>query len=57
MPGVVLGLLVGFVAVHLLRWALPAEDGAWLTAALAFIPARETGLAHDLPGGSIAAVT
>ncbi len=56
-PGVVLGLLVSFVAVHLLRWALPAEDGAWLTAALAFIPARETGLADDLPGGRIAAVT
>ena len=56
-PGVVLGLLVSFAAVHLLRWALPAEDGAWLTAALAFIPARETGLADDLPGGRIAAVT
>ena len=56
-PGVVLGLLVSFVVVHLLRWALPAEDGAWLTAALAFIPARETGLADDLPGGRIAAVT
>jgi membrane associated rhomboid family serine protease len=56
-PGVVLGLLVSFVAVHLLRWALPAEEGAWLTAVLAFIPARETGLAADLPGGGIAAVT
>src|SRR5207237_9827602 len=40
-PGVVLVLLVSFAAVHLLRWALPVEDGAWLTAALAFIPARE----------------
>jgi membrane associated rhomboid family serine protease len=56
-PGVVLGLLVSFVAVHLLRWALPEEDGAWLTAVLAFIPARETGLAADLPGGRLAAVT
>jgi membrane associated rhomboid family serine protease len=56
-PGVVLGLLVSFVAVHLVRWALPADDGAWLTALLAFIPARETGLAADLPGGRIAAVT
>ena len=36
---------------------VPAEDGAWLTAALAFIPARETGLADELPGGRIAAVT
>ena len=56
-PGVVLGLLVSFAAVHLLRWALPAEDGAWLTALLAFIPAREMGLAADLPGGRIAAIT
>jgi membrane associated rhomboid family serine protease len=56
-PGVVLVLLGSFLAVHLVRWALPAEDGAWLTAVLAFIPARETGLADDLPGGDIAAVT
>ena len=42
-PGVVLALLGSFLVVHLLRWALPAEDGAWLTAALAFIPAREIG--------------
>jgi membrane associated rhomboid family serine protease len=56
-PGVVLVLLGSFLAVHLLRWALPIEDGAWLTAALAFIPARETGLAADLPGGRIAIAT
>jgi len=56
-PGVVLGLLAAFFAVHLLRWALPAEENAWLTAALAFIPARVGGVAADLPGGGIAAVT
>lgn len=56
-PGVVLVLLGSFLAVHLLRWVLPAEDEAWLTAALAFIPARETGLAADLPGGRIAIAT
>ena len=56
-PGVVLVLLGSFLAVHLVRWALPAEEGAWLTAALAFIPARETGLAADLPGERVAAVT
>lgn len=56
-PGVVVGLLASFVAVHLLRWVLPAEDAAWLVAVLAFIPARETGLAADLPGGGVAAVT
>jgi membrane associated rhomboid family serine protease len=56
-PGVVLWLLAIFFAVHLLRWALPAEDGAWLTAALAFIPARAGGIAAELPGGKVAAVT
>ena len=56
-PGVVLALLGSFLAVHLVRWVLPTEDGAWLTAVLAFIPARETGLADELPGGGIAAVT
>jgi membrane associated rhomboid family serine protease len=56
-PGVVVALLGSFLAVHLVRWALPSEDGAWLTAALAFIPARETGLAEDLPGGRIAMAT
>ena len=56
-PGVVLGLLAAFFAVHLLRWVIPAEQNAWLTAALAFIPARVGGMAADLPGGRIAAVT
>jgi membrane associated rhomboid family serine protease len=56
-PGVVLWLLAIFFAVHLLRWALPVEQNAWLTAVLAFIPARVSGLAADLPGGRIAAVT
>lgn len=56
-PGVVLVLLGSFLAVHLVRWALPTEEDAWVTAVLAFIPARETGFAADLPGGGIAAVT
>lgn len=56
-PGVVLWLLLSFLAVHLLRWALPAEQDAWLTAALAFIPARVSGMAADLPGGRLAVVT
>ena len=56
-PGVVLGLLVVFFAVHLLRWVLAAEDNAWLTAVLAFIPARMSGMAADLPGGRIAVGT
>ena len=57
MPGVVLCLLGIFLAVHLLRWALPAEEGAWLTAALAFIPGRLGGFAAELPGGQVAVVT
>jgi hypothetical protein len=56
-PGVVLLLLAVFFAVHLLRWVLPEEQNAWLTAVLAFIPARESSMADDLPGGRIAAVT
>jgi membrane associated rhomboid family serine protease len=56
-PGVVLGLLAAFFAVYLLRWVLPAEENDWMTAALAFIPARLSGLAADLPGGRIAMVT
>ena len=56
-PGVVLGLLVAFFVVYLLRSVLPTEQNAWLTDVLAFIPARMDGLAADLPGGRIAAVT
>ena len=56
-PGVVLVLLGRFFAVHVLRWVLPTEQDAWLTAALAFIPARVGGFAADLPGGQVAAVT
>lgn len=56
-PGVVLWLLLSFFAVHLVRWVLPAEENAWLTAVLAFIPARIGAMAGDLPGGRIAAVT
>lgn len=56
-PGVVLVLLGSFLAVHLLLSVLPADESAWLTLALAFIPERAVGLAIDLPGGRIAAVT
>ena len=56
-PGVVLALLASFVAVHLLRWALPPEESLRLTEMLAFIPAREVGGAADLPGGNIAVFT
>ncbi len=46
-----------FVAVHVLRYLLPDEQSAWLTAALAFVPARLTGMARDLPGGDVATYT
>jgi membrane associated rhomboid family serine protease len=57
-PGVVLALLALCSAVHLVRWLLPADEDAWLTAALAFIPMRLLpGLAPQLPGGDLATVT
>ena len=56
-PGVVVALLSSFVAVHVARYLLPEEQAAWLTAVLAFIPARLTGMAHELPGGDVASVT
>ena len=37
-PGVVVALLAAFVAVHVVRYLLPDEQAAWLTAVLAFIP-------------------
>jgi membrane associated rhomboid family serine protease len=56
-PGVVLALLASFVAVHVLLWALPANDSDWLMQVLAFIPARLGHGAGALPGGDAAAVT
>ncbi len=56
-PRVVVLLLGAFAAVHLALYLLPEEQAAWLTAALAFIPARLTGLASELPGGDIAGVS
>jgi len=56
-PGVVVAMLGVFLAVHLLRFLLPEEQSTWLTTALAFIPARLSGLAPELPGGDIAIFT
>jgi membrane associated rhomboid family serine protease len=56
-PGVVVVMLGIFVAVHVLRYLLPDEQSAWLTAVLAFVPARLTGMAPDLPGGDVATYT
>jgi membrane associated rhomboid family serine protease len=56
-PGVVVAMLGIFVAVHVLRYLLPEEQSAYLTALLAFVPARLTGAAQDLPGGDVATYT
>ena len=57
-PGVVVALLGSFRCGASVRsTCLPEEQAAWLTAALAFIPARLTGLAQELPGGDVAGVT
>ncbi|KAB2913149.1 MAG: rhomboid family intramembrane serine protease [Hyphomicrobiaceae bacterium] len=56
-PGVVVWLLAAFLVVHVLRAGLPDEQSTWLTAALAFIPARFGGSAAELPGGQLATAT
>ena len=56
-PRVVALLLAAFAAVHLVRYFLSEEQAAWLVAALAFIPARLTGMASELPGGDVAGVS
>ena len=50
-------LLTSFVVVHLVRYLLPEDQADWLTTTLAFIPARLTGMARELPGGEVAGVT
>jgi membrane associated rhomboid family serine protease len=56
-PGVVVAVIASFVAIHIARYLLPQDQAAWLTALLAFVPARLTGLAGELPGGELAAWT
>ena len=56
-PTSVLVVIGIFVVVHVIRLALPDDDSSWLTLALAFIPARYTGYAPELPGGEIASFT
>jgi membrane associated rhomboid family serine protease len=56
-PASVVAVVGLIVAVHLVRAALPDALDNWLVGALAFIPARETGLANDLPGGLLTAFT
>lgn len=51
---VVLGILIG---VHLVRQILPPLLDEELVLSFAFIPARYSGLAGEIPGGEIASVT
>lgn len=46
-----------FVAVHILRNILPADQGDWLVIAMAFIPARYIGEAQLFAGGELASFT
>ncbi len=56
-PLSVLLLLGGLALVHAGLASLPTADANWTILALAFIPARYSGLMADLPGGTWAAVT
>lgn len=56
-PGSVIALIGIFVAIHIIRQLLPFGQAEWLTYAMAFIPARYTGYASEIPGGDVAAVT
>ena len=56
-PASVLWLIGLFVAIHFARTLLPPETSNWWTAAFAFIPARFTQLADQLPGGQWALAT
>lgn len=56
-PGVMLSILAVFVAVHLVRLYLPADDASAMLLALAFIPARYAGFASEIPGGDVAMIT
>lgn len=56
-PNSVLALIVIFIAVHIVRQMLPVDQEEWLTVAMAFVPARYSGYAAELPGGEIASIT
>jgi len=56
-PGGVLLTLAILIAVHAALSLLSPADFEWWVLALAFIPARYSGFASELPGGPTAAVT
>lgn len=56
-PAAVLGVLAVLIAVYAAMSMLQPDDYTWWVLALAFIPARYSGLAGELPGGGTAEVT
>jgi membrane associated rhomboid family serine protease len=57
-PGPVLGVIALFVVLHVVRvYGLSVEDATGLLIVLAFIPARYSGFAGEIPGGNVASVT
>src|SRR4026207_2547312 len=56
-PRVVLLLAGLMVGMQLIQILLPSEESLRFLLALAFIPARYSGAAQELPGGYLAAVT
>lgn len=56
-PRSVVGVLLVLCLVHAARQVLSDEQDDWFVLAMAFIPARYSGLAGELPGGGIAQVT
>lgn len=56
-PGTVLAILAVLIAVHAVMSFLTPDQFMWWLLALAFIPARYSGLAGELPGGDVSAIT
>lgn len=56
-PASVVLSALALVVLHALRIALPPDLGQLMLVALAFIPARYSGLAADLPGGEWSGIT
>ena len=56
-PAGVLAILAVLIAVHVMLSPLPEDEYIWWVLALAFIPARYSGLASQLPGGEPAIFT
>ena len=56
-PAGVLAVLAVLIAVHVTLSLMPEDEFIWWVLALAFIPARYSGLASQLPGGEPAMFT